>query len=232
MPTIKKAAKAPSIDRPTLDTFSYTESWKIEFATRLGFDSEDSLKRTNVIDCFSKVVSDSWVTLKRATFWPLQADQIAALSDIREKAFDFHKSIARFRKLGDVYVSLVPGIGYFEDHLASFHNELAITLNQMRGLPNKRGGARRAEQAEAKKVVCDAFKTFFELNAEDGSGELRSPNLPRDQSARSQSIWQTFYTNRDDFVDWVIETTQLFPRNKVVRKASASKSKTRKPRRA
>lgn len=223
MPSKLKPIRAQKIVVPTLSSFTYTEIWKSEFVRRLGIN--DNNVRAEAIDRFNAVLSDALQRTGNANSGPLRAHHIVALSEVREAAERLHKIIA---KLDEPYRSNLPDADVFVGQLEIFHDQLAIVLMQMKALKNARGGARKVEQAKAREVSLHALRTFFDRNAVDVSGTLRTSSL----QGQDRATWETYMRDRDDFVEWASSTAGMGS-GKAKRKVTvASKTVSGKKKRA
>lgn len=232
MPSKLKPIRAPKVDAPILSSFTHMEMWKSEFAARLGIN--DNTVRAEAVERFNAVLSDAKKKLISADGGPLRAHLIAAHEDIRARAEGVYRDTERLLRIiketGEPYRSSLPDIpeaGDFLAQLGIFHDQLSIGLSQMRGLPNARGGARKVEQAKAKEVVHHALRTFFDLNATDANGELRSASL----NEQGRTAWESFVEDRDDFVAWAADTAGLLPAKVKPKARAASKAAPRRKQR-
>lgn len=212
MPTKTKAIAAPQATAVNRSLFTRTELWKSQLADHLGIT--DHTARADTVDRLNALLDDCGAKLQAAEAGPLRAHVIAANEPVRALAERLYKTIA---KLDAPYRNMLPGAPAFVDHLANFHDQLAITLFQMRGRSSARGGARKVEQKNAKDTVLHALRAFYDLNALGDDGKLRSSNL----NGADQATWRRHEEQRQEFVSWIAPELGLVAPIRMRRRASA-----------
>lgn len=214
MPTVTKPIRVQKAATVNRSVFTKTEVWKSQLAHHLGI--VDTTARANALDRLNALLDDCGEKLQAAGAGPLRAHVIAANEPIRALAERLYKAIA---KLDAPYRNALPDASAFVDHLADFHDQLAITLFQMRGRSSARGGARKVEQKKAKDTVLHALRTFYDLNALGDDGELRSSNL----NGADQATWRRYEEQRQEFVAWIAPELGLVEPIRTRRRPSASR---------
>ncbi|MBD8873860.1 hypothetical protein [Rhodanobacter sp. DHB23] len=215
MPTVTKPIRMRKAAAVNRSIFTKTEVWKSQLASHLGIS--DTTARANAVERLNALLDDCGEKLRVAEAGPLRAHVIAANEPVRDLAEKLYKAIA---KLDAPYRNMLPDASAFVDHLANFHDQLAITLFQMRGRSSARGGARKVEQKNAKDTALHALRAFYDLNALGDDGELRSRAL----NGADQATWESYDEQRCAFLVWIAPELGLKIKAKKQQRASKARN--------
>lgn len=160
------------------------EQWKIEFASALGIS--DVSQRADELRIFSKLMAGLRLILWKAEYWPMPANQLAALLDIQKHVKALTESIHRFQGLGVPYQGMLPEADAFLKQLEVFDAWLNARWTQIKKTPESvpvradgRGGARNAAIKQAREYAKEALGTFYDMRTFTDARYVQEDRHPR-----------------------------------------------------
>jgi hypothetical protein len=168
MPTITQPKRQATVTKAPVQMTPFKES---EAGRLLGIKPS---QRGPVMAELRARLTECSALLRGAPLAPQRAHQVAAHEQVRKDAARLYKTIS---ELPDHHRNNIPDADVFLTQLGNFHDQLQFGLIQMRGRGSQRGGGKQRTIARTRQAVEHSLGMFFDLNAVDGKGRLRSDSI-------------------------------------------------------
>lgn len=171
---------------------SLSRSHAARIGRLLGYGEES--ERAVVLARLCELLSDQQAAIRGAPVAPLRSHLIAELENVVQASRKFYDALAQTT---DPAKGLMPDLTVVLHAVATFHDDTAVVLLQMRGRPSQRGGAKRSNIRRTRETAKHAIGVFWDLNARDTNG------TPVSESARKSG--KTYWRERAEFVEYCMD---------------------------